>query len=805
MGSYAVEWDGKNIELPSAGCKAHAAIKISVWDRQAALAQFISVSSHAGANTKSRFVEVRLIPRPDNEYNDRAISIATPPSFGGNFDDRYLGFLLDDVLDEIGDTNLPNLARYSGGELRCTGIILRSTEIRLDLPEPAELGAAIESFLSAPETPPLDSRPLLHEGTPYSSRAKQLTSKALEQLGLFGREQQIIGTISVSSVLGPGGDPRSLLLTDANNGRRIGEVVSDLLILHDERDRTSVLHHLFSIGVPVVQPRASSCGDRQGDVAPAVAERIPNILVKWQPHILAFHPVDSNGYRASPALAEFNPTTRTLWVQDSRLVGHCQVYADRLGLEVAKVSLPSRPWRLNQEVRYYGERADRNLRPDILQQLDRPPEVLRHLRDSVPEGVFSKDVVKWIDLHHRPMTETDATFVLFERHVLARTRLFGDVSVTHDIASSCRVCARPASRFTAAICSEPLAFCHRCLETAASGMSMERSAVSIALQRLAELEFSGMPMLESQLETLHVDPGNPVQASMVDQLLLLRFAICRGKWPWTRLIEEAGLAHSGLRLSRGTLIRARDGHLCLSMLEKAVDDFLHQHNVTHEREPLYPQDRELNPNGKMRADWILADGTYVEMWGFPSDQAYALKMIEKQQLAVKHGIRLVGLTSAEPSKLAGVFLDWLPEVTGASAWKWSPVSVPSEEAKRKYQEGDDADALSRTAHNTNEQTARLGRCRQAVSLQRDGLSRRQIARALGIGSETVAELLRDGKFYEDPVSNPARLAIARAAATARVRRQSKTQFREEQRLTVGKSNEAWRDASVIAITNWLWP
>jgi hypothetical protein len=69
---------------------------------------------------------------------------------------------------------------------------------------------------------------------------------------------------------------------------------------------------------------------------------------------------------------------------------------------------------------------------------------------------------------------------------------------------------------------------------------------------------------------------------------------------------------------------------------KAVDDFFHQYGVDHAREPLYPFDIQLNPNIRRRADWLLSDGTFVEMWGMPNDAAYATKMREKTELAARH-------------------------------------------------------------------------------------------------------------------------------------------------------------------------
>jgi hypothetical protein len=94
------------------------------------------------------------------------------------------------------------------------------------------------------------------------------------------------------------------------------------------------------------------------------------------------------------------------------------------------------------------------------------------------------------------------------------------------------------------------------------------------------------------------------------------------------------------------------------MQEKAVDDFLHQHGIDHAREPLYPFDIQLNPNTRRRADWLLSDGTFVEMWGMPDDPTYAKKMCEKTELAARHRLQLIGLTSKDIGRLGEIFADW---------------------------------------------------------------------------------------------------------------------------------------------------
>lgn len=137
-----------------------------------------------------------------------------------------------------------------------------------------------------------------------------------------------------------------------------------------------------------------------------------------------------------------------------------------------------------------------------------------------------------------------------------------------------------------------------------------------------------------------------------DRLLLARMAMPRQvdlkqlqpKWNWVDWLREAGLVGDTVRTARGTLCTARDGHPCRSLLELAVDDYLDAAGLVHEVEPEWPWHAQLNPSGRRRADWRLADGTLIEAAGLMDDASYATKMAEKVELASALGTRLVVIT-----------------------------------------------------------------------------------------------------------------------------------------------------------------
>ena len=102
----------------------------------------------------------------------------------------------------------------------------------------------------------------------------------------------------------------------------------------------------------------------------------------------------------------------------------------------------------------------------------------------------------------------------------------------------------------------------------------------------------------------------------------------------------------------GTWCRARDGHRCRSPLEKSIDDWFASRDVAHECEPYWSAHPALNPSGRKRADWLLADGTYVECAGMIDQPDYAAKITLKRELADELGIPLivVGPTDLHSSK-----------------------------------------------------------------------------------------------------------------------------------------------------------
>ncbi|MYS75280.1 hypothetical protein GTY88_33405 [Streptomyces sp. SID5926] len=67
-------------------------------------------------------VTVQLVPRPDNDYNPHAISVAAPPSHGGTDIERHLGYMYDRNLVSLGAA-LRSLATLTERPLGCRAFV----------------------------------------------------------------------------------------------------------------------------------------------------------------------------------------------------------------------------------------------------------------------------------------------------------------------------------------------------------------------------------------------------------------------------------------------------------------------------------------------------------------------------------------------------------------------------------------------------------------------------------------------------------------------------------------------------------
>lgn len=111
---------------------------------------------------------------------------------------------------------------------------------------------------------------------------------------------------------------------------------------------------------------------------------------------------------------------------------------------------------------------------------------------------------------------------------------------------------------------------------------------------------------------------------------------------WLAALTVAGVLDDGVhKTARGHRALAVDGHVCHSLAEKTIDDWLTLHDIRHEREPSYP-------DSNYRADFLV-NGKFVEYFGLAGDAEYDQKSRLKRALAETHHL---GLVEISPKDLA---------------------------------------------------------------------------------------------------------------------------------------------------------
>jgi hypothetical protein len=121
---------------------------------------------------------------------------------------------------------------------------------------------------------------------------------------------------------------------------------------------------------------------------------------------------------------------------------------------------------------------------------------------------------------------------------------------------------------------------------------------------------------------------------------------------WFKLLVASGVLPKGTRRTQyGTMVTARDGHECLSLAEKTIDDLLFEHGIAHEREPSYP-------GAAYSADWKIRVGdtdVYIELFGLDGHPGYTKRMREKLAYAQETGMTVVALQRRDLANLRAAF------------------------------------------------------------------------------------------------------------------------------------------------------
>ncbi|AIY01611.1 hypothetical protein ART_2012 [Arthrobacter sp. PAMC 25486] len=108
-----------------------------------------------------------------------------------------------------------------------------------------------------------------------------------------------------------------------------------------------------------------------------------------------------------------------------------------------------------------------------------------------------------------------------------------------------------------------------------------------------------------------------------------------------------------------------------------------------------------------------------------------------------------------------------------------------------------AGAPPQNTYNDAVRNDRVARCRLVGRMQAAGRTRKEIASALGVTWEVVKILLKDGKFYDAPPSDPVRLELVRKARLPELDGLGLAEAAEELGVSAVKLKAARRDRAVL--------
>ena len=112
---------------------------------------------------------------------------------------------------------------------------------------------------------------------------------------------------------------------------------------------------------------------------------------------------------------------------------------------------------------------------------------------------------------------------------------------------------------------------------------------------------------------------------------------------WNKAVLAAGFtpnrSHDD-RMYKRIISKAKDGHLCDSVSEVLIDDWLYKNNILHEKDAHYPDTNH-------KADWtIISNGNkiFIEYFGLANDSPrYDRCIKEKEVLCEKQNIPLIAI------------------------------------------------------------------------------------------------------------------------------------------------------------------
>jgi len=104
---------------------------------------------------------------------------------------------------------------------------------------------------------------------------------------------------------------------------------------------------------------------------------------------------------------------------------------------------------------------------------------------------------------------------------------------------------------------------------------------------------------------------------------------------WNKAIKAAGFEPNPVLFAKKH--KAKDGHICDSLSEKIIDDWLSKNNLEHQINIPYPE------NSNLTCDFVI-DKYFIEFFGLEGEHSRYTELVkEKRKLARKYKLNLVDL------------------------------------------------------------------------------------------------------------------------------------------------------------------
>ncbi|TSC89027.1 MAG: hypothetical protein G01um10142_546 [Parcubacteria group bacterium Gr01-1014_2] len=107
---------------------------------------------------------------------------------------------------------------------------------------------------------------------------------------------------------------------------------------------------------------------------------------------------------------------------------------------------------------------------------------------------------------------------------------------------------------------------------------------------------------------------------------------------WNNAVIATGLTPNRShdhRMYRRIMTKANDGHMCDSVSEAIIDDWLTKNKIPHKRDIPYPDTNH-------KADWAVKDNIFIEYFGLAKDSPrYDRSIRKKKKLCEKFRIKLI--------------------------------------------------------------------------------------------------------------------------------------------------------------------